>query len=574
MSLDALPTTGEDAMTWSWSQLAPYYDDLLARPLTADRVEAWLADWTRIAALVEEANTRFYVGTTTNTADPELDQRYKTFLDEVQPRVREAEQAVKAKLIASGLEPTGFALPLRRLRTDAELFRDANLPLLAEESKVVLEYEQLAGARTVTWDGAEIPMTRISPVLMSPDRDRRERAWRTMMARTDADTVALGDIWRRLLAVRTRIAANAGYDNYRAYKWRQRYRFDYTPDDTLRFHDAIEHVVVPAARRLNERHRARLGVPTLRPWDTEVDPAGRPPLRPYSDIGELEATTARIFHQVDPELGAYFDTMRAEHLLDLDSRPNKAPGGYELTYEVVHLPFIFANSVGVHDDVQTLLHEGGHAFHSFEMTRLPYLQQRSETMVPTEFAEVASMGMELLASPYLAADKGGFYTDAEAARARIETLEAHITFWPYMAMIDALQHWMYTHPDEAADLDRCDAMWIALLARFQPDIDWRGLDRERVLRWHRQGHVFAEPFYYVEYGMAQLGAVQLLGNALRDQAGTVAAYRRALRLGGTASVPALYAAAGARFAFDAATLQEAVDLIERVCAELEPVAQG
>jgi oligoendopeptidase F len=572
MPLNALPTTGLDAMTWSWTRFAPYFDNLTTRTLTTETVDAWLADWTQIAALLEEINTRFIIGTTTNTADSELDRQYKFFLDEVQPHAREADQRAKAKLIASGLEPAGFELPLRNLRTEADLYRETNLPLLAEQTKLVGEYEQMAGARTIFWDGHEIPLTQIFPAIQSPDRDRRERAWRTMTARVLQDTDVLADIWRRMLAVRARIATNAGCDSYRAYRWRQLFRFDYTPDDMLRFHDAIERVVVPAARRLNARRRARLRVPTLRPWDLEVDPAGRPPLRPYHDIAELEAKTARIFHRVDPQLGAYFETMRAEHLLDLDSRPNKAPGGYSLAYEVTRRPFIFANSVGIHDDVQTLLHEGGHAFHTFEMAALPYLHQRSESMVPIEFAEVASMGMELLAAPYLTTEHGGFYSAAQAARARIETLESFITFWPYMAMIDALQHWIYAHPEEAADLDRCDAEWAGLADRFQPDTDWSGLERERGARWHRQGHVFGDPFYFTDYGISQLGAVQLLGNALTDQAGAVAAYRRALQLGGTAPLPTLYATAGARFAFDAPTLQEAVDLIERVCAELEPIA--
>ena len=574
MPFDTLPATGVEAMTWEWARFAPYYDDLLARPISAANVDAWLADWTRIAALIDEANTRFITGTTTNTANAELDRQYTTYLDNVQPRAREADQRAKQKLIESGLEPDGFELPLRKLRTEAALYREDNLPLLAEQSKLTLEYEQLAGARLVTWEGQEIPLLQIYPVLLDPDSDRRERAWRTISARMLQDTSALTDLWRRLFDTRARIAANAGRDSYRAYRWEQLFRFDYTPDDTLRFHDAIERVAVPAARRLNDRRRTRLGVPTLRPWDLSVDPTGRPPLRPYTKIADLEEKTARIFHAVDPQLGAYYLTMRDEHLLDLDSRPNKAPGGYSLAYEVIRRPFIFANSVGVHDDVQTLLHEGGHSFHTFEMAALPYLQQRSEAMVPIEFAEVASMGMELLAAPYLTTQHGGFYTEAEAARARIETLEGIITFWPYMAMIDALQHWVYTHPDEAADLERCDAYWATLVERFQPDIDWSGLERERDAYWHRQGHVYVDPFYYVEYGIAQLGAVQLWANARRDQAGAVAAYRRALRLGGTAPLPALYATAGVRFAFDAETLGASIDLIERVCAELEPVAWG
>jgi oligoendopeptidase F len=376
-----------------------------------------------------------------------------------------------------------------------------------------------------------------------------------------------------MMRVRGQIATNAGFENYRAYRWQQFYRFDYTPDDAKRFHAAIERAVVPAATRLAEQRRLQMSLPTLRPWDMNVDPLGRPSLHPFETIDELEAKTTNIFRAVDPQFADYFQTMRAKNLLDLDSRMNKAPGGYSLTYNVRRIPFIFMNSAGTHDDVQTLLHEGGHAFHSFEAAPLPYLQQRQEATMPMEFAEVASMGMELLASPYLTTQHGGFYGEVQAARARVDHLASIIEFWPYMAMIDALQHWMYEHQDEAADLDACDSYWVELADRFQPHLDWSGLEQEKRTFWHRQLHVFQDPFYYIEYGMAQQGAVQIWANSLRDQAGAVAAYRKALTLGATATLPDLYTAAGARFAFDAETLGAAVELVERTIAELAPLAQ-
>ncbi|MGH2517439.1 MAG: M3 family metallopeptidase, partial [Ktedonobacterales bacterium] len=341
---ETLPTSAEEVSAWTWPRIAPYYDDLLARELTSANVARWLTDWTAISALLDELNTRYTIATTVNTADEESDHRYKAYLDEVVPPMMEAEQRVKQKLIASGLEPEGFALPLRKLRTDAALYRETNLSLLNEARKQMLEYEQLAGARMVEWDGKQIPLTQLYPILEEPDRDRRERAWRTGQARIREDTPALTDLWRRMIETRARIAANAGFDNYRSYRWQQLYRFDYTPDDARRFHAAIEEVVVPAARRLYARRREQLGVPTLRPWDTDVDPTNRAPLRPYTTIDELEAKTANIFTAVDPALGDYFAIMRRENLLDLDSRENKAPGGYSLAYTVTRRPFIFANS--------------------------------------------------------------------------------------------------------------------------------------------------------------------------------------------------------------------------------------
>lgn len=572
-SLPALPATSQEFGSWTWEQIAPYYADLEARTLTAETVNQWLADWTTIAALVDELNTWYSIATTIDTADTATQQRYTAFLDNILPKAADAEQRLKEQLLASGLEPDGFTMPLRKLRTDAALYREANTPLLSDLRKLDLEYDTIAGARTVLWDGEEVPSVQVFPALLDPSRDRRELAFRTIRDRVAQDTPQLGDLWQRMMTQRARVAANAGFANYRDYRWQQYYRYDYIPDDAKRFHEVIAQVIVPAVSRLNARRREQLGVETLRPWDMSVDPTQRPMLRPYTTMDELETKTSAIFSQVDPQFGQYFETMRAEHLLDLDSRKNKAPGGYSLAYNVIRRPFIFANSDGSHDDVQTLLHEGGHAFHSFEMAPLPYLQQRLEQMMPMEFAEVASMGMELLALPYLTTDFGGFYTPAQAARARAEHLAGVLTFWPYMAMIDALQHWMYEHQDEAADIERCDDHWVTLMDRFWPDQDWSGLETLKRTRWHSQGHVFQVPFYYIEYGMAQLGAVQLWANATRDQHGAVAAYRRALALGGTVSLPEMYQAAGIRFAFDAETLQMAVDLIERTLADLEPLAR-
>ena len=571
---ETLPTTAQAFSAWTWPRIAPYYDDLLARPLRGDTIAAWLTDWTRLSALLDEMNTRFTIATTVNTADTEAEAAYKTYLDEIVPPMRTAEQRLKQKLIESGLTTVGFEMPLLKLRTEAALFREENLPLLAEERKLALEYEKLAGARTVQWEGREIPYTQLFPVLEEPDRERRERAWRTRRARLEADAEALAALWRRMVGVRQRIARNAGFEDYRAYRWQQLFRFDYTPDDAKRFQAAIEEVAVPAAPRLWEQRRQQLGVSTLRHWDLFVDPRNRPPLHPYATMAELEAGVERIFQQVDPQFAQYFATMRAERLLDLESRENKAPGGYSLGYAVTRRPFIFMNAVGTQGDVQTLLHEGGHSFHTFECAALPFLPQWQEQMLPMEFAEVASTAMELLGAPYLARERGGFYSEAEAARARLDNLREIITFWPYMAMIDALQHWVYEHPDEAADLERCDAYWGGLVDRFWPSLDWTGLETAKRTYWHQQGHVFTDPFYYIEYGIAQLGAVQVWANALRDPAGAAAAYRQALALGATVPLPQLYAAAGAKFAFDAPTLRAAVSLIEETIEQLEPLAQG
>lgn len=550
----SLPKDATGILDWQWSDVQPYYDDLQQRTLNAQTVDQWAADWSAIHSLVDEIYNRYYVATSVNTADAEAQRRFNLYLDNVQPQFKTAEQALKKKLLASGLCPKGFDLQLKKMRVEAEIFRPENLPLQAQEQKLRQRYGAIAGSQTVHWDGAERTITQLKPVYQEQDRARREQAWRLSSERQLKDRPALNDLWKEYFGLRGRIAANAGFADYRAYRWKFLARFDYSPDDCERFQRAIEEVAVPAAAALQKDRAARLGLPALRPWDGAVDPERRPPLRPFATMDELAAKTAAIFTALDPTLAGYFNTMAAEKLLDLDNRANKRPGGYCTTFASARRPFIFANAVGVHGDVQTLLHEGGHAFHAFESAALPYVQQADP---PMEFAEVASMGMELLAGPHL----GVFYSEAGAARALIDHLEGIILFWPYMAVVDAFQHWAYLRPDLAADSDNCDAEWLSLSRRFETGIDWDGLDEARMTGWQRKLHIFIHPFYYVEYGLAQLGAVQVWENSLKNPADALAAYRYSLRLGGTKSLPELFSEAGARFAFDAGTLRSAIGLI-------------
>jgi len=379
----------------------------------------------------------------------------------------------------------------------------------------------------------------------------------------------LNTIYSRMLELRRQVADNAGFPEYRSFTFRSSNRFDYSPEDCLRFHEAIEAVVVPAAERIYESRRAQLGLDRLRPWDLQVDPSGKPSLRPYHKQDELIQGSLNIFQHVDPALARHFATMAEENLLDLDTRTGKALGGYCAPLLWRKRPFIFMNGDGKHDDVQTMLHESGHAFHVFESASLPYIWQED---VPLEFCEVASMGMELISAPYLAKEFGGYYTAAEASRARIEHLSSIITFLPYMAVVDAFQHWVYTHAELAMDPAACDEVWSDLWTRFMRGIDWTGFESECVTGWHRKLHIFQIPFYYIEYGMAQVGALQVWRNALQDQAAAVATYRSALQLGGTRSLPELFAAAGAEFRFDEPMLTELVGLVEDTLAELEQVS--
>lgn len=457
------PSSPSALLRWSWPEIESHYHDLEGRPLQRASVDGWLADWSRLGEHLEEMYARLTVATSVNTADQKAERRLNQFLDTIFSNSMAAEQRLKQKLLINRLAPNGFEIPLRNLRAEADLFREANLPLLAEQQKLCLEYDKIFGAQTVNWESQEITMTRLQMTFEQPDRSKRERAWQLKATRQLADRQALNALWQKFMEVRARIAANAGKPSFREYVWQQKLRFDYTPEDCKYFQKTIEEVVVPAATRIYEKRKQALGLQALRPWDLVDGWYGRPTLperegrlMPFAGIDELKAKTSAIFHQVDPVLGGYFDTMLKEHLTDLDNRKNKAPGAFCSSYTAIRQPFVFVNAVGVNDDVMTTLHESGHAFHIFETAEIPYIHQLN---IPLEFAEVASMGMELLASPYLSRKDGGFYSETDAARARIEHLEHMILFWPFMAVVDAFQHWAYENPKAGAEPSACDQKW-------------------------------------------------------------------------------------------------------------------
>jgi oligoendopeptidase F len=568
MKSQTLPTDAESILALTWSDYEPFYEDLGTRELNVDNIQDWLDDWSTIAATVDEHYWRLYIATTVNTADKESEDQYNHYIEEIQPAAKTAEQKLKDKILASGLSPKSFETGLRRIQAEAEIFTEVNLPLLAEEQKLVTEYNKLIGSLTVLWEGEERTFTQMWALLYETDRSLRQRAWEAREACIMKERQTINELWEKFMSVRLKVAENADMPDYREYIWKQRFRFDYSPEDCKSFHAAIEEVVVPAAQRAYERRRQRLGIDTVRPWDVDVDPLGTTPIKPYETIEEFKTKAQAIFQQVDPKFGEYFQIMMDEGLLDLESRKNKAPGGYSLGLHVAHRPFIFMNNINTSLDVQTILHEGGHAFHEFERAHV-HFYQRGENYLPAEFAEVASMGMEFLASPYTFKKRGGFYTDSEAARALIELLESFITFLPYMALVDAFQHWAYENPTEGSDAATCENKWGELWDRFMIGIDYSGWEDGKKTYWHRQLHPFGAPFYYVEYGLALLGAVQVWANSRKDQTKAVADYRRALALGATVPLPQLFAAAGAKFAFDGGTLKEAIDLMEEVIGEME-----
>jgi oligoendopeptidase F len=542
-----------------WSTVQPHVDALLAAELTPANADAWLQRWSDLASVLYEAQSRIYREVSENTADEAADRRFCILVEQIIPQARVSEQALRDRLLTlTGYAPSADTVELlHRFRAGADIYRAENVPILSDLMKLENKYEKAIGGLTIEWNGATETIPQAWLHWLSLDRAEREQSWQLVMAAFLGQREMLNHSYAQMLDMRRQVAHNAGLPDFRAYKWQELARFDYTSADCATFHDAIEHEVVPLARKIYAEKATRLGLSALRPWDTDVDPAGEP-LRPFREVADLEEGTYRIFQQVDLELAAYFSVMR-DGFLDLPSRPNKAPGGYCESFPVTGKPYIFMNAVGTHDDVQTLLHEGGHAFHFMESRRNPLWWNQNG---PMEFCEVASMGMELLAAPYLQADRGGFYSEADARRAYAEKLQELVTFLPYMAVVDAFQHWVYVDAPEKVTASDLDARWSELWDRFMPGIDYDGLQAEKETGWHRKPHIFTVPFYYVEYGLAELGAMQIWRNALRNQAKAVADYRAALSLGGTRGLSDLFRAAGGRFAFDRRTVGELMALVE------------
>ena len=562
----ALPESSDAFKDVGWDDIAPYYEELARRPLEMESVESWLADWSHLESLVTEASALANFAYSCNTADPEREAARLRFSSEIEPRAAEQRVRLQRRLVELGYTRPDLATTIQRFRNQMELFSDANVPLFTSLARLSTEWAKVIGAMAVDWDGEEKTPQQMQPFLEDKNRAVRERAFRSMYRPYIEQRGRLADIFDRMYDLRTQIAKNAGFDNFRDYAHREKNRFDYTPDDCFRFHEAVEVAVKPAAKRLLERRRKHLGLDRLRPWDLSVDPKGRAPLRPYRDIGEFVEKAKHIFGEVDPDFRRDFETMVDAGLIDLENRRGKSPGAYCDWLPVRKLPLIFQNAVDVDDDVRTLLHESGHAFHVFETTYLPLLFQRHPG---AEMAEVASMSMELLAAPYVDSAHGGYYAEGDAVRSRRWLLEKTLTFFSHCASVDAFQQWMYTTP-EGRDADARDRKWLELRRSFEGDVvDWSGLEPERIARWYYQPHFFDYPFYYIEYGIAQLGALQVWRNSLTDQAGAVRKYREALALGATRPLPELYATAGARLIFDSEGMRELVELAEEELASLD-----
>lgn len=563
-----LPSSPEALANATWADLSPYYEALATAPISAETAPAWLHEWSRLEELIGEAAAVATIAYTCDTDNAEKEAAHLRFAAEISPQQDKQQVRLARRLLALGWDDPELATVLRRLRTDAALFREENVHLLSELEELETSYDKITGGMTIDWEGERKTIAQLQPFLKQRDRATRQRAFRCMASPYIAERERLADLFDQSYARRQQVAGNAGFANYRDYIFAAKYRFDYTPDDTARFHDAVEATVTPAVARLLAYRRERLGLDTVRPWDLTVDPDRATPLVPFRDVTELVDRARSMFDRIDPELGRHFRTMAEQGLLDLDARPGKAPGGYCMTLPFRGQPFVFMNAAGVPEDVSTLVHEAGHCFHGVAAHRLPYVWQRATGM---EAAELASMTMELLAGPHLGRP-AGYYPPADVRHALVDHFEDILMSLAHIACVDAFQSWIYTS-GAGGDRDARDAQWLTLRTRFERGVDWTGLESERVARWYRQSHIFTAPFYYIEYGIAQLGALQIWRDSLIDYRGAVTRYKQALALGGTRPLPEIYAAAGAALVFDAKRMGELVHLVEHRIESLRTVSE-
>jgi len=546
-----------------WKKIEPLFDELERRSIdTPEALERWLLDQSELFSAIYEERAVRYIRMTCQTDDPEREKAYLYFVEQIEPKLKPRAHELEKRYVAS---PARSKLPKeryfvldRRIENDVALFREENVPLETETTKLAQRYQKLCGAMTVQFDGREQTLQQMAKYLEEPNREIRQKAWELIAERRLKDRHQLDEIYDELLSLRQQIARNAGFENYRDYAFRRRERFDYTPQDCFRFHEGVERFVVPLMRQIQKRRQKEMGLKVLRPWDLAVDPQGRPPLRPFSSSKQLVEGCAAIFKRVDRELGERFQRMADLNLLDLESRKGKAPGGYQSTLTERRLPFIFMNAVGRDGDVRTLLHEAGHAFHTFATREEPLGAYRH---APLEFAEVASMSMELLGGEHLEE----FYKSQDAVRSRGEHLERILTLLAWIATIDAFQHWIYTHPDHSRK-ERED-YWVELHKRFGGIESWEGYEEAlRAQHWQRQLHLYTAPFYYIEYGIAQLGALGIWEQAQKDRQKAVGAYKRALAVGGSRPLPELFKAAGLPFEFGKEAIARVVGSLRAVLA--------
>jgi oligoendopeptidase F len=557
----------EDYVVTDWKSLEPYFRELEERPLdTRAELEKWLLDMSELEAVLSEDISWRQIKMTCDTENKSLEEAFNYFCLEIQPKIQPYADRLNKRLIENPhtkeLDPRDYFSYLRSTRKRIELFRESNIPLFAESSVLGQQYGVISGKMTVEMAGKEYTLQQATKFLESPDRAVREEVYRKIMERRSQDKDSLNDLYSKLIDIRNRIGLNAGFSNYRDFKFEDLGRFDYTKEDCFRFHEAVKEYVVPLVNKINEKKRKKLGLDTLRPWDVEAQPAGIKPLRPFTNGDDLLTKTIACFNRLNPFFGDCLQTMLKMGRFDLESRKGKAPGGYNCPLAETGAPFIFMNASGQMGDLTTMVHEGGHAIHSF-LTHPLKLSAFKE--YPMEIAEVASMSMELFSMDHWDL----FFDDKnDLARAREHQLERVITIFPWIATIDKFQHWIYENPYHT--LEERKEKWLEILQEFSSQsVDWRGLEEYREYGWQKQLHLYEVPFYYIEYGIAQLGALGLWMQYKRNKENALSHYMQALSLGATRTLPELYDAAGLKFNFAKDQIKQLMDFVGE---EMEKIA--
>ena len=560
----------EDFDASAWENIEPYVNDLLERKLTCSKcIETLISDSSNLAEHISETGALLYIGMTCDTENSEKKDDFLNFVENVRPKLSEFSDKLNRRIIDhSSLEdlPERYNLMIRGIESDIEIFRVENIPLGVEQTKLVTKAQGITGAMTVEFEGKERTFSEMRGFLESNDRTQRKEAWKSMVNRWMENSEELSEIFDKLIKIRHQIALNAGFKSYTDYMFRAMHRFDYSVEDCLIFHKSIEEICMPIVKKINSERKSSFGLNKLSPWDVNEksgsgpDIAGKLPLRPFETVDEMVTKLSQLFHNMSNDLGAKFDKLVEMDTLDLETRKGKAPGGYQYYLEKSRIPFIFMNAAGLQGDLETMIHESGHAFHSLYCGHLELIDERD---YPIEFAEVASMSMELLTQPGWSI----FYEEQnDADRAKISHLEGVVFLLPWIATIDAFQHWIYANPEHTREERKLQ--WISLRERFGSVMDWEGNEDFRELSWQQQGHLFGVPFYYVEYGIAQLGALQLWQTHRKNPKKALKDYSNAMELGNTKTLPDLFEAAELKLGFDQKHLNSLINEVEIAMSEI------
>jgi len=560
----------EDFDASSWENIEPYVDDLIQRNLSCSScLEKLISDSSNLAEHISETGALLYIGMTCDTENETKKNDFLNFVENVRPKLSKFSDKLNRRIAehpSVGDLPDRYDLMIRGIKSDIDIFREENIPLGVEQTKLVTKAQGITGGMTVEFEGEERTFPEMKAFLESNNRSVREKAWKSMVSRWMNDSEELSEIFDELIKIRHEIAKNAGFDSYTNYMFKAMHRFDYTVEDCLTFHNSIEKVCMPIVREINEKRRSSFNLEILSPWDVNEksgsgpDIEGKNPLRPFDNVGEMVQKLSELFHRMSRDLGNKFDKLVEMDTLDLETRKGKAPGGYQYYLEKSRVPFIFMNAAGLQGDLETMIHESGHAFHSLYCGHLDLIDERN---YPIEFAEVASMSMELLTQD----EWQIFYdNDDEVNRAILSHLEGVVFLLPWIATIDAFQHWIYANPNHTRE-ERTE-YWLSLRDRFGSKMDWKDNEDFRELSWQQQGHLFGVPFYYIEYGIAQLGALQLWQTHRKSPEKALKDYENAMKLGNTKILPELFAAAELKLGFDEKHVDSLINEVKAAMAEV------